>query len=204
MYLTGGFTSIVNATSPLFGAIVAWLWLGDGLNRSRVVGLVVGFAGVVILVWDKISFVFEGAGLAIPAALLASLLYGISANYTKKHLTGVAPLAVATGSQIAATLLLLPVAIWSWPADPVSTRAWLAVIVMGVASTAIAYMLYFRLIANVGPARAISVTFLVPGFAVLWGALFLSEGLTSSMIIGCVVILVGTALATGLLVIFKR
>lgn len=203
LYLTGGFAAIVNATSPLFGAIVAWLWLGDRLKPSQVVGLAVGFAGVVILVWDEISFELDGAGLAIPAAILASLLYGISANYTKKNLSGVAPLAVATGSQIGAALVLLPAAVWWWPRDPVSTQAWLAVIVMGIASTAIAYMLYFRLIAHVGPAKAISVTYLIPGFAVLWGALFLGESLTLNMIVGCVVILAGTALATGLVQIQK-
>lgn len=199
LYLTGGFAAILNATSPLLGAIVAWLWLGDRLNRSRVTGLAIGFLGVIILVWKEIRFDFAGAGLAIPAAILASLLYGISANYTKKNLGGVSPLAVATGSQIGAALVLLPIAIPMWPEQAVSTRAWLSVIVMGIACTAIAYMLYFRLIANVGPAKAISVTYLVPGFAVLWGAVFLHEGLTLNMIVGCAVILAGTALATGML-----
>ena len=204
LYLTGGFTAIVNATSPLFGAVVAWMWLSDRLGTSRIVGLVVGFFGVVVLVWDEISFELEGAGLAIPAALLASLLYGVSANFTKKYLSGVDPLAIATGSQIGAALLLLPVAIWFWPEQPVSARAWASVVVMGIACTAIAYILYFRLIANVGPAKAISVTFLIPGFAVLWGALVIDEALTSSMIAGCLIILMGTALATGLLVMGKR
>ena len=198
LYVTGGFAAIVNATSPLFGAIVAWLWLGDRLSRSQVAGLGIGFAGVVILVWNQIRFEFGGAGLAVPAAILASLLYGISANYTKRYLTGVAPLAVATGSQIAATLLLLPAAALWWPEQPASARAWISVVVMGIACTALAYLLYFRLIANVGPAKAISVTYLVPGFAVLWGAFFLHEGLTLNMVVGCVVILAGTALATGM------
>ena len=204
LYLTGGFTAIVNATSPLFGAVVAWMWLGDRLSAGRIVGLVVGFAGVVVLVWDEISFELEGAGLAIPAALLASLLYGVSANFAKKYLSGVDPLAIATGSQIGAALLLLPVAMWLWPEQPVSARAWVSVVVMGIACTAIAYILYFRLIAHVGPAKAISVTFLIPGFAVLWGALVIDEALTSNMIAGCLIILFGTALATGLLVLGRR
>ncbi len=203
LYLTGGFAAIINATSPLFGAIVAWLWLSDRLGASRIAGLVIGFAGVVILVWDKISLTFEGTGPAVLAAMLGAALYGVAANYTKRYLSGVAPLAVSTGSLIAAALLLFPAAVWLWPSDPVSTRAWLAVVVMGIASTAIAYLLYFHLIANVGPARAISVTYLIPGFAVLFGALFLDESLTLNMIIGCAVILAGTALATGLVTVFR-
>ena len=110
----------------------------------------------------------------------------------------------STGSLIgAALLLLLPAAILVC-GHRIRSRheAWLAVVVMGIASTAIAYMLYFRLIANVGPAKAISVTYLIPGFAVVFGALFLDESLTLNMIIGCAVILAGTALATGLLRIF--
>ncbi len=203
LYLTGGFAAIINATSPLFGAIVAWLWLGDRLSSDRVVGLAIGFAGVVVLVWNEISFELAGAGLAVPAALLASALYGVAANYTKKYLSGVAPLALATGSQIGAAMLLLPAAVWLRPEAPVSLRAWLATVVLGIACTAIAYLLYFRLIANVGPARAISVTYLIPGFAVMWGAMFLHEALTLNMIIGCVIILLGTALATGMLKVLR-
>lgn len=199
LYLTGGFAAIVNATSPLFGALVAWLWLSEKLNASRVAGLVIGFAGVVVLVWDKAALQLEGVALAVAAAIVGSALYGVAANYTKKYLSGVDSLSVATGSQIAAVVLLLPVSLFSWPDGPVSSRAWLAVVVMGTACTGVAYILYFRLIANAGPARAISVTYLIPAFAVVWGAVFLDEGVTSQMIVGCGVILLGTALATGLL-----
>lgn len=199
LYLTGGFAAIVNATSPLFGALVAWLWLSEKLNASRVAGLVIGFAGVVVLVWDKAALQLEGVALAVAAAIVGSALYGVAANYTKKYLSGVDSLSVATGSQIAAVVLLLPVSLFSWPDGPVSSRAWLAVVVMGTACTGVAYILYFRLIANAGPARAISVTYLIPAFAVGWGAVFLDEGVTSQMIVGCGVILLGTALATGLL-----
>ncbi len=199
LHVTGGFSAIINATSPLFGALVTWLWLGDRLDASRVAGLAIGFFGVVVLVWNKISFGFEGASLAILAAIVGAALYGVAANYTKRYLSGVTPLALATGSQIAAVLLLLPGAIWLWPEATISASAWTATAVMGIACTAIAYLLYFRLIANVGPAKAISVTYLIPGFAVLWGAMFLDEALTLNMIVGCVVILLGTALATGML-----
>ncbi len=199
LYLTGGFASILNATSPLWAALIAWVWLSAKLDLSRITGLIIGFGGVVVLVWNKASFNLGGVSLAIIAAILASIFYGIGANYTKKYLQGVSPLAIATGSQLAAAVVLLPGAIALWPDGPISVRAWAAVITMGVASTGLAYIIYFRLIANVGPASAITVTFLVPGFAVFWGAVVIDEKLTATMVIGCAIILFGTALATGLI-----
>ncbi len=199
LYLTGGFASILNATSPLWAALIAWVWLSAKLDLSRITGLIIGFGGVVVLVWNKASFNLGGVSLAINAAILASIFYGIGANYTKKYLQGVSPLAIATGSQLAAAVVLLPGAIALWPDGPISVRAWAAVITMGVASTGFAYIIYFRLIANVGPASAITVTYLVPGFAVFWGAVVIDEKLTATMVIGCAIILFGTALATGLI-----
>jgi drug/metabolite transporter (DMT)-like permease len=196
--VTAGFAAILNATSPLWGALVAHVWLDDRLTRSRILGLFIGMAGVVVLVWGRASFKPGGGALAVVAALAATLSYGIAANYAKVRLAGVNPLAVAAGSQVGATLLLAPVAIVLWPTNTVSFRAWGAVSILAVACTAVAYVLYFRLIRNVGPARAISVTFLVPLFAVAWGALFLGEALTVRLVLGAVVVLVGTALTTGL------
>jgi drug/metabolite transporter (DMT)-like permease len=195
--VTAGLASILNATSPLWGGIVAHLWLKDRLGPSRIAGLVVGFAGVAFLFWGRASFKPGGAGLAVVAALVATLSYGIAASYTKRHLAGMNALAVSAGSQLAATLLLAPAAAATWPAGHVSTAAWIAVAVLGIACTAAAYVIYFRLIANVGPARAIAVTFLIPAFAMLWGGLFLGERLTARMLAGAAIVLAGTALATG-------
>ena len=199
IYITGGFASILNATAPQFAAIIAWVWLSAALNVSRVIGLIIGFGGVIVLVWNKVSPDMGGVSLAIIAAIVASMFYGIGANYTKKYMQGISPLAIATGSQLAATLVLLPGAIALWPDGPLSVRAWAAIIAMGIFSTGLAYVIYFRLIANVGPTSAITVTYLVPGFAVFWGAMILDEALTPNMVIGCAVILLGTALATGLM-----
>jgi drug/metabolite transporter (DMT)-like permease len=199
LYLTGGFAAILNATSPLWAALIAWIWLSDRLNISRVAGFIIGFAGVIVLVWDTASFGLGGATLAIIAAIVASAFYGIGANFTKKFMQGISPLAIATGSQIGAAAVLLPGAVALWPGEPVSVLAWGAIITMGIVSTGFAYVIYFRLIASVGPASAITVTYLVPGFAVFWGALVLHEAVTTNMIIGCVIIFAGTALATGLL-----
>jgi len=197
--VTAGLASILNATAPLFGALVAYVWLRDKLSAVRIAGLAIGFSGVVMLVWGQASFRPGGSGYAIVGALAASLLYGISANYAKRRLAGVDPLAIATGSQVAAALVLLPPAIAWWPAQVPEASSWLAVIALAVACTGIAYILYFRLIAHVGPAKAIAVTFLAPAFGVLWGMLFLDETLTPGMVLGCAVILFGTALSTGVL-----
>lgn len=199
LHLTAGFTSIINATAPLWGAMIAWAWLGDKLTKMRVLGLLIGFSGVVILLWNKFDLAWDASSLAIPAGLLAATFYGINASYTKKYLNNVEPITTATGSQMGAAIVMFPGLLFYWPENPIPMESWISVVVLGIASTGMAYTLYFRLIKNAGPANAISVTFLVPVFAVIWGGIFLSETLTSNMLLACIVILLGTALATGLL-----
>lgn len=197
--ISAGLSSIFNASTPLWGALIGWWWLRERPTAARSLGLAIGFAGVVGLAWQKASFQPGGSGWAIVACLAAAVLYGLSANYTKKRLQGVAPMAVAAGSQFSAALALaLPAALY-WPAAMPSPRAWLMVALLALLCTGLAYLMYFRLIAHVGAANAIAVTFLIPAFAVLWGWLFLGEALTAAMAIGCLVILLGTALATGVL-----
>jgi drug/metabolite transporter (DMT)-like permease len=197
--ITAGLSAIFNAASPLFGALIAWLWLKDRLTVPRVAGLVIGFAGVLWLAWDRAGFKPGGTGWAALACIAAAVLYGLSASLTKRHLSGVPPLAVAAGSQLGAALALaLPAALW-WPAVAPSALAWMTTALLAVLCTGVAYLLYFRLIAHIGPANAIAVTFLIPAFAVLWGWMFLGERLTPAMVLGCAIILVGTGLATGLL-----
>jgi drug/metabolite transporter (DMT)-like permease len=201
--LSAGVTSVINATTPLWGAVVAYLWLKDRLSGSRIVGLAIGFAGVLALVGDQIvTHAGDGASsattaLAAAAALGATLLYGIAASYTKRHLTGVDPLTVAAGTMTGATVVLVPFAVATWPSTPISLHAWGAVLGLGIACTGIAYLLFFRLIAAIGPARTITVTFVIPVFGILWGALFLGERVSAGMVGACATILVGTALATG-------
>jgi drug/metabolite transporter (DMT)-like permease len=199
--LNAGLSSIFNATAPLWGALIGALWLKDRLPPLRMLGLAIGFAGVLFLAWDKASFKpgehGVSAGLAIGACLLATLCYGFGANYTKRKLQGTPPLAVAAGSQLAATMVLALPGAWAWPATMPSPTAWGAVFGLALLATGVAYLLYFRLIAHVGPARAISVTYLIPLFGVLWGALFLGESVTPAMLVGGAIILIGTALVTG-------
>lgn len=202
--ITTGLSAILNATVPLFGALVAWWWLKDRPTGSRVLGLVIGFAGVAALAWDKASFKPDAAtgiapAWAVLACLLATVCYAIAASATKRYLSGLPPLVTATGSQLGATFVLALPALWLQPERMPGTQAWLAVIVLGVLCTGIAYVLYFRLIEQAGPARALAVTFAIPVFAVLYGALFLGEPVTAWMLMGGAVVLLGTALSTGLL-----
>jgi drug/metabolite transporter (DMT)-like permease len=197
LFVTAGTAAVLNASAPLFAALVAFAWLQDKLTAARVIGLAVGFGGVLLLAWDKISLNGGGSTLAILAGLGASLSYGVGVNYTKKKLGQISPLAAATGSQIAAALVLLPIALAHWPSTVPSLKSWLSVIVLGLVGTGIANAYYFRLIARIGPARAITVTYLVPVFGMLWGVIFLHEPVTAGMLAACAVILLGTALATG-------
>jgi drug/metabolite transporter (DMT)-like permease len=201
--ITTGLSAILNATVPLFGALVAWLWLKDRPASSRILGLVIGFAGVALLAWDKASFRADAGGIApawaVLACLLATVCYAIAASATKRFLTGLPPLVTATGSQVGAAAGLALPAAWLWPQQLPGTQAWLALLVVGVLCTGVAYVLYFRLIEQAGPARALAVTFLVPVFAILYGALFLREQVTPWMLVCGLVIVCGTALSTGLL-----
>jgi drug/metabolite transporter (DMT)-like permease len=191
---TAGYSSILSATTPLWGALIAALWLKDRLGARALAGVALGFAGVIVLVTGKTSLAAAADPRAIAACLLAAFCYGIGGNFTKKYVTGIDPLAIAAGSQVAATIVLAPFAAAAWPAASPSSRAWLTVLALGVVCTGVAYVLYFRLIRNVGPARAMSVTYLVPLFGVAWGALLLGEPITAPMIVGMLVILAGVAL----------
>jgi len=201
--IASGLAAIFNATAPLWAALIGWLWLGDRPGRSRIAGLVVGFAGVVALAAGNASLrpgehgVSPAAGVL--ACLAATLFYGIGANYTKKRLAGAPPLAVAAGSQLAAAVALALRERDAAPAALVAIAAWGGAAALAFVCTGVAYLLYFRLIAHVGGANAIAVTFLIPAFAIAWGWLFLDERVTWPLVAGCAVILAGTALATGLL-----
>jgi drug/metabolite transporter (DMT)-like permease len=201
LVLNTGLMAVFNATAPIWGAIVAWAWLGDKPAKSRVLGLAVGVLGVVFLTWGKADFKGGEHGISpavgIAACIAAAVLYGIAANVSRKYLVGVPPMAMAAGTQLSATAVMLLPALLMLPSVPPSNTAWFAAAALAVGCTGLAYVLFFRLIAHAGATNAISVTFLIPAYAMLWGWLFLGEKPTTTMLIGCAVILLGTALATG-------
>ena len=199
--ITTGLSSIINATVPMFGALVAWLWLGERPGLWRIVGLVLGFLGVSLLAWDQ-------AGLratavhpiwAMAACLGACISYALAASYTRLYLQDVPPLAAATGSQIGAALGMALPALWLWPQQPPSQAAWLSLLVLGALCTGVAYLLYFRLLGSASPSRALAVTYLIPLFAVSYGVTLLDEPFTAGMGLSALVILLGTAMATGMI-----
>ncbi|KNZ31672.1 MAG: membrane protein [Methylibium sp. NZG] len=212
--INAGLSSIFNAAAPLFGALIGWLWLNSTLKRLRVMGLVIGFVGVFGLAWNKGSGMGAAgvlgsvgatgtpggsAALAVGACIVATVCYGFSVNFTKRYLAEAPPMAVAAGSQLGAAIALAVPTLLLWPAAPPASSAWGYLAILAVVCTGLAYVLFFRLIANTGPSNAIAVTFLIPAFGVAWGAVFLDEQVTGAMMAGCVVILIGTALATGVL-----
>jgi drug/metabolite transporter (DMT)-like permease len=136
--------------------------------------------------------------MSVLAGLLAALLYAIAAPYIKHHLADVPPLVTVTGSQLGAALLLIPAVPFTVPQQLPSLEVALAVLGLTLLSTVLAYILYFRLIQSIGSTRALTVTYLIPMFAMLWGAMVLQEAITASMVVGCGLVLLGTAIANNL------
>lgn len=197
--LTGGYSAVINASSPLFAAVISALWLGERLPASRIAGLAGGFAGVVILVQGQLGGGAVNGFLPVGAALLASFCYGLAAVVMKKQLAHADPVNITAGSMTVAAIALIPATIWLWPDVSPSPMAWSMAAILGIACTALAFILYFGLIARAGPVNAISVTYLVPVVAVGAGCMFLDENITATMLLGGLVVLTGTALSTGLL-----
>ena len=194
LHLPVSYLVVLNATTPFFGALVSAAWLGERFTARAALGLVAGVGGVAMLVRLGPVPLASQVVWAIVAALLAALCYAVAAAYLKRQTRTPAPAAVATGSQLAATVALLPLLPAMSPVAWPSSGEWIAVVMLGVLCTAIPYLLYFRLIADVGATRALTVTFLIPAFGMLWGAVFLGETITGTMAAGCGLVLLGTAL----------
>ncbi len=195
---SAGMMAILQATAPIFAALVAHFWLRERLTRIRAFGLALALSGVVVLVWDKISL-RDGAGLGILLTLMATVVWGIASNYTRARLAHIDPLALAAGSISIAALLLAPLALLNWPADPPSLRAWLEVLFLGVIASGLGFFIYFQLIQKVGATRTVSVTFLNPIVAMASAAAYLGEPITARMLLACGIILAGTAFSLGLI-----
>jgi drug/metabolite transporter (DMT)-like permease len=195
-YTSAGFASILNALTPIFSALVAWLWLKESLTPAVIIGILLGFAGVFVMVFDRETISASLPLLPVLAGVGGTLLYGLTGNYSRRYMVGVPVLTIAAGSQIFSSLLLLPLAVMQWPDAPIPTVSWVYTCILGVVCTGLAYILYFGLLATVGVARTVIVTYLVPVFAMLWGYAILDESATLQMLAGAACILCGIGLTT--------
>jgi drug/metabolite transporter (DMT)-like permease len=189
-----GIGAITNSMAVMFAAIVAFIFYGEQIGPRRALGLLLGFVGVAVLARGKTA---SGVSVA-PAALAgttAAFLYGIGANAIRSHLKGVSAAAVAAATLSLASLLLAPLAIYTWPHHEIPTASWISAVLLGVICTGTAYALFYRLIARIGGPRAATVTYLVPLFTVVWAWLFLGEPLTTQMATAGALILSGVALS---------
>jgi drug/metabolite transporter (DMT)-like permease len=193
LVLPASYLVILNAALPMFGAVASAIWLGDTLDAKKVQGLVAGAAGVFLVSGAGPVEADAGFALAVAASLGAVLCYALAGVWLKRRGHALEPLAVAGWSQLLGGFALLPLAL----AVPVHGTITLAVVVnallLALVCSAAAYVLYFRLIVDIGPTRAMTVTFLMPAFGMLWGRLFLDETITVPMLAGAALIVAGTA-----------
>jgi len=199
VHLSASYAVILNASAPLWGAIFSALWLDERLTLRKLVGLLAGIAGVALVMGFGVPERFDMLGWASAACLLATMCYALAGIYMRKYRRPLKAQGLATGSLLGAALVILP---WV-PFAPARSEPTLAVafsiLALALLCSTVAFVLYFRLIANVGATRALTVTFLMPAFGMLWGALLLGEHITWVMLGGCGLILAGTALVFDLL-----
>ncbi|MES2888188.1 MAG: DMT family transporter [Pseudomonadota bacterium] len=198
MSLPASLLSILNASAPIWAALLWAAVSRETLSKKSVLGLALGSVGVAVLVGLDASMLEPVSYQAVAAGLAAACSYGIATTYTKKAQVAVDPLDNALGSMLAATLVLLPLAFW-WPMPdaPWDAKVWVSALLLGVVSTGWAYLLYFRLVQDLGPSAALTVTFLIPLFGIVWGVLFLEERVGWHTLWGGAAVLAGTALASG-------
>ncbi len=205
--LPAGLLSILNATTPMWGALVGWLWAREKLSLLRATGLALSFAGVALLASDGHQFSAEGAAGGAMLALGSTLMYAFAVHYNKRYLSTLSPLTNSAGTLAVASALLILPALWVGPQPAhatasgdaswayVPTSAWTALLTLTVLCTGVAYLIFYRLIDRIGASRALTVTFLIPVFGMMWVALFLGEHITTMMLASTTVILLGTWLS---------
>lgn len=202
--LEAGFTSLINATTPIFTALLGALFFATAIQRQQYLGLALALLGVYVLSADRLDFALGGDGWFILAALGATFCYGIAGNYSKTRLGHLPTRVLAAGSSSMSALVLMIPGILLWSSDPISPLAWGNALALAALSTTLAFLLYFGLLASAGATATSTVTFLVPVSALMWGYLLLGETLNLQIIVGMVITLIGTAIATKLLRLRRR
>ena len=196
VYIGAGLLSIINATVPIFSACVAYVVYKERLSRSSLLGLLIGFLGVVVLMFNPDESFGSSGWLAILSALLAFLLYGTAINLTVNNLQGVSGLTITAGGLFVSSLVLLPFALWARPEVLPVGNIWWSVFALGIVCTGFGFVMFYRLIDRIGAGRAIMTTYLIPVFSILWGNIFLGESVTLIMVVGCILVLLGVGLTT--------
>ena len=188
-----GILAIINATVPLWGAVIARIWLGDRITAVAVLGLVFGIGGVALLTGFDSVAVSASAALALAAALGASLCFAVSGVAAKALGAGIPAPALGTGVLIIGTAFNAPLTALA-PPQAITAFALANAVLLGVLASAVATVLYLRLIQEIGPTRSMTVTFLIPVWGIFWSALLLGEPVTTEMVGACVLVLIGTGL----------
>ncbi len=194
--LPASLLSVLNATSPIWGAMLGAVWIRTKLPLKTVIGLGLGIAGVAILVGFDAGHLTPTALLGVAAGLVAACSYAVAALYSR-YAKSVDAFSNAHGSMWAATLVMIPAVPFFPAAAMPDLWVMLCVALLGIVCSGIAYILYFKLVDEVGAASALTVTFLVPIFGVLWGSLILHEHVGPLSLVGAAFIITGTALITG-------
>jgi drug/metabolite transporter (DMT)-like permease len=192
--IDSGLAAIIQASAPLFAALFALVYFREERSTGlRLVGVVVGFVGVALLVQSQPS----GDVPAALAVVLMAMCYAFAILYMGSRLAGEPPLAVAFGSLVVATIATTPAGLIQAPSHAPSFEVVASVVFLGVAGSALAYVLYYAIAAGAGGSRAVLVTYLVPPVAVFYGAVFLGEPVEASALGALALILGGVALGTG-------
>ncbi len=190
--------AILNALSPLFASVVAALWIREPITPAKAAGIALCLAGTAVLVgWVPVAMTPREL-FAASLSVAATALYGYTIVYTKVKLADAKPIATSAGTLLMAAAAMLPFTPVTRDFSAIPPGAWLAALGLAVFSTTFAFILYYRLIADVGPVKAITVTLLVPIFGMIWGIAFLGEPLTPGRVAGCAIILAGCSLILGL------
>lgn len=195
LHIPAAYSAILNSSSTFFAAIAGVIWLGEKMTLRKIAGLILGICGVAVILGVGPIPVTRMVLLAGVACLGSTICYSLAGVYIKLRSGDAEPRAVATASQLFAGLSLLPFVAVSPPGGPVDAKIAGALLALGLLCSGVAYLLYFRLIANVGPTKTVTVTFLIPIFGTLWGVLFLGEQVTWTMAAGATLVLGGVAMS---------
>ena len=207
--IASGLASILNATTPIWGVVVAHFFTGDErMTPRKVAGVLIGFGGVAVMIGPSLMGTIGSSALAQLACIAASLSYALAAVWARRYRPlGLSPISVTTGQLSAGAVMMLPVMLLvdrPWTASMPPFEAWASIVALAVVCSAFGYVLYFRLIDSSGATNALLVTLLVPPIAIFLGALLLGETLAPQDFLGLALIAIGLAAIDGRLLSLWR